>query len=95
MVKYNLLPCIPWLKNQALKRRKKGFINSDGCMLIPNIFIHLFDPLISKSRNNIINNNIVNINNPNNENLLNNFMSNEEIIIINMIEDREYTRCLL
>ena len=38
---------IPLLKNQALIIKKKGFKNSEGCMLRLLILIHLFAPLTS------------------------------------------------
>ena len=45
--KYIFLPSMPLHKNQALKIKKKGLINSEGWILILIILIHRLDPLIS------------------------------------------------
>ena len=64
-------------------------------MLILPIFSQRFDPLISYSNNKILISIMVKIINPTKDNLLNDLISIEETIIINVIADVECKRCLL
>jgi|TARA_B110000438_G_C15714419_1_gene606838 hypothetical protein len=95
IVRYIFLPFIPCSINHALNNKKKGLMNSEGWRLKLAIFIHLLAPLISKSKNNIVTNKIIQKIIPNRDSLLMLFKSKKEMKIINAIPQIENIKCLL
>ena len=69
-------------------------MNSEGWRLKLAIFIHLLAPLISKSKNNIVTNKIIQKIIPNRDNLLMLFKSKKEMKIINAIPQKKQSEKL-